>query len=293
MFDALSDATRLVFLAAKEKAGTIDDNERAELAGLRRALDDRLQGSLEALGETPELAVAFGEYVLAVRQKVRSTSEAYARAEATGAELRAILKEKAYLDTTLIVPIVSGGVVAQLLQRVGRADNLTGIREIVDALAARTRSLRRAPTDRGWPTVSNPGIVWGRGIQEQGIPWEDHLESVARSGDRLPKTFRTFDFFDFRSGAATSAKTLDTRANGYRTQPEAVFRRLKSIVDASLQFPGEVKGATVIRRSMVRVRIIEVAVPDELDPAQMMSIKRAIENAAKRSVILRVTRIKG
>ncbi|MEM9764711.1 MAG: phage minor head protein [Pseudomonadota bacterium] len=53
LFDALSNAARLIVLAANERAGTIDDNERAELAGLRRALDGRLQGSLDALARRP------------------------------------------------------------------------------------------------------------------------------------------------------------------------------------------------------------------------------------------------
>lgn len=291
LFEALSDAARLVFLAAKEKAGTIDDNERAELAGLRRALDDRLQGSLDALGETPELAVAFGEYVLAVRQKVRSTSEAYARAEATEAELRAILKEEAYLDTTLIAPIVSGGVVARLLQRVGRADNLTGIREIVDALAARTRSLRRAPTDRGWPTISNPGIVWGRGIQQQGIPWEDHLEREGRTGIRLSGNFKTFDFFDLVTGIATSAKTVDLAAKTYQRNPAALYNRLNSAVRAILAFSYDQKDGISISNNRIKTRVVEVAVPIESTPEQDMHLQRAIEYAAARGVVLRITRI--
>ncbi|MEM9764712.1 MAG: hypothetical protein AAF968_19785 [Pseudomonadota bacterium] len=111
---------------------------------------------------------------------------------------------------------------ARLLQRVRGADNLTSIGEIVDVLAARTRSLRRAPTDRGWPTVSNPDIVWSRGIQQQGIPWEDHLDRERRSGIRLSSNFKTFEFFDRTTGMATSAKTVDLAAKTYQRDPRAL-----------------------------------------------------------------------
>jgi len=54
------------------------------------------------------------------------------------------------------------------------------------------------------------GIDWRRGIQEQGMPWENYLAQQLPAGSRLPANFKTFDFWDPVTRVATSAKTLDT-----------------------------------------------------------------------------------
>ncbi|WP_371827877.1 hypothetical protein [Litchfieldella anticariensis] len=61
-------------------------------------------------------------------------------------------------------------------------------------------------------------MQWGRGIQGQGMPWEDFLASQLPAGSRLPPNFKTFDFYDPTTRTVTSAKTLDTSIHPRRLE---------------------------------------------------------------------------
>jgi len=88
---------------------------------------------------------------------------------------------------------------------------------------------------RSAPAV-DAGIVWGKGIQGQGIPWENHLASQLPAEARLPPNFKTFDFYDDATGLATSAKTLDTLRPSRIAEPERVYQTLKGHIDAASTF---------------------------------------------------------
>ena len=78
--------------------------------------------------------------------------------------------------------------------------------------AADDASFTGAKVAAGTIDLATTGIEWGKGIQGQGLPWEDYLGTQLSAGSRLPPNFKTFDFFDETTGVATSAKTLDTAA---------------------------------------------------------------------------------
>ena len=68
-------------------------------------------------------------------------------------------------------------------------------------------SLGAAYTDIRDPFVETD-IAWGRGIYNQGRLYEDFVASTVPAVNRLPKNFKTFDFYDAETGTATSVKTL-------------------------------------------------------------------------------------
>ena len=135
------------------------------------------------------------------------------------------------------------------------------------------------------------GIEWGKGIQGQGMPWEDYLGAQLPAGSRLPPNFKTFDFFDETTGIATSAKTLDTMTAAKLANPSQVYSSLKRSIDAAANFvESSLKGVTVNSTQIVS-RELQVAIPGNTTSAQWSQINRAIEYAQSKGVAVKVTRV--
>ncbi|PMC11825.1 hypothetical protein CJ207_25955, partial [Klebsiella aerogenes] len=55
------------------------------------------------------------------------------------------------------------------------------------------------------------GLKWGQGNMKQGMPWEDYVGTSLPADARLPKNFKTFDYYDGTTKTAVSAKSMDTQ----------------------------------------------------------------------------------
>ena len=143
---------------------------------------------------------------------------------------------------------------------------------------------RRHPADVDWDVLDNPGIAWSGPIRSQGEPWEDLLEASGDHGRRSPPTFQTFDFFDDATRLATSAKTLDTRAPIYADRPSRIFVRLRGYIDRIERFDEDRVGAFTIVPGQTARRRLELAVPFDTTPEQVIQIQRAIDYAAERGI---------
>ena len=87
-------------------------------------------------------------------------------------------------------------------------------------------------------TVSNSkvGIQWNSGIGKQGMPWENYVGKNLPVDARLPKNFKTFDYYDSRDGLAISAKTLDTQTASRTLKPRQIYNTLKNYIDKTANF---------------------------------------------------------
>lgn len=132
--------------------------------------------------------------------------------------------------------------------------------------------------------VVDANIKWNGGIAEQGLPWEDYLARTMLKGSRLPPTFKTFDFFDERSGVATSAKTLDTMTAAKIANPEQIYYSLKRNIDDVLAYDKthSIKEFDVDPNKIMR-RELFVAVPQGTTATQWGQIEKAISYAQSRS----------
>lgn len=295
LFDAISDlpgqvrtAARFAWLVAREAAGNMSDEQRAELAELRRALDDRVQKISEFWRDSPEIAAAFVEYVAAVRARPELADEAYRAGLATRAQVEAAHRERAYLETVILLNVAPGIMAARLLRRRGHSDEGDRPDDLADALQAEATRARRHPADVDWDVIDNPGIAWSGPIRSQGEPWEDLLEARGDLGRRSPPTFPTFDFFDEVTGLATSAKTLDTRALTYADRPSRIFGRLRDYIDRIERFEQGSSGVFRLRSGQIERRRLELAVPFDTTPEQVTQIQRAIDYAAERGIEVNV-----
>lgn len=95
---------------------------------------------------------------------------------------------------------------------------------------------------------------------------------------RAPK-FKAFDFFDRATGAATSAKTLDTGTKTYARRSRQIFSTLKGYLDESASFDGHLRKSFRFRSSEIQRRRMELAIPNGTTAEQMNEINRARADA--------------
>jgi filamentous hemagglutinin len=194
----------------------------------------------------------------------RSTPEGYQPFEVTGMPPK----------TRAIVDISTGEVRA-----------LTDAGKIIDLPAS------PLPT---WTTAADNSaikVVWGKGIQGQGMPWEDYLAAQMPSSSRLPPNFETFDFFNRATGVATSAKTLDTMTAARLTDPTQLYTSLKGNIDVVFQFEKAQLGNTVVDAASISARQLQVAVPAGTTPAQWQQIEKAIQYGKNMGVKVVITAV--
>ena len=145
------------------------------------------------------------------------------------------------------------------------------------------------------PAEVKQGVVkvgWSKGIMGQGMPWEDYLARKLPEGSRLPAGFKTFDYFDEVSGAAVSAKTLDTMTPSKLQNPKQIYTTLKGYVDKTAGFETYGKAPNDITKNMIKKRKIELAIPNKTTTEQYKQIEKAVKYAKDNNVELNVTRIK-
>ncbi|HBG97249.1 MAG TPA: hypothetical protein DDY29_00470 [Rhodobacteraceae bacterium] len=285
--------TRYFRLRVEEALGTLDRREAAELADKRAQIDTRIDAIGDFLRHAPDIAAALADYARAVERRPALITPEYEAGRATEAQLAEAYRERAYLETTLILNLAPGAALTRLLRRRGRRGDTADPDPLRDDLLDEAARARRLPADVDWPVIANPGIVWGRGIADQGDPWEDALAAMGQLGERLPPGFKTFDFHDAATRTATSAKTLDTGLKTYLSDPRQVFHRLKHYIDTMARFSRSNRRRYPLESDEIDHRRLELAVPVDSLPEQFTQIQRAIDYAAERDMIVEVTLIDG
>jgi YD repeat-containing protein len=144
-------------------------------------------------------------------------------------------------------------------------------------------------------TVRGTGIVWGRGIQGQGAPWEVFLAGRGDLGidlnARVKSNFRTYDFWNAETGTATSAKTLNTNTDSFLNDPRRVSASIRRNIDDIVNFPGDGRGNFRLDPGDIQNRRLELAVPSNVRQAQWAEIQRAINYGAENNVVVAVTKV--
>ena len=117
-------------------------------------------------------------------------------------------------------------------------------------------------------------IPWGKGVNTQGMAFEDRLESVLEAGSRLPKNFKTWDFYG-NSETASSAKSMAMQSSSYMNKPGAVYGRVTGYVDAARAFEEGRLGPMYIESADIASRRVIVGVPLQTTGAQWAQLLRA------------------
>jgi hypothetical protein len=142
------------------------------------------------------------------------------------------------------------------------------------------------------PEPLDINIRFGQGNAIQGADWEDYLDSLGTLGLRTPPKFETFDFYNAKTRAATSAKTLDTSTSFSRANPGSAYYAAKSYIDEAADFVRpRARSPFRLDSSIISQREVRLAVPISTTPAQWSELGRAVVYAKQRGVSLVVDQI--
>ena len=139
---------------------------------------------------------------------------------------------------------------------------------------------------------SATGIKWGQGISQQGMPWENYVGTQLPANTRLPKNFKTFDYYNPISRTAISVKTLDTTTAARVANPRQIYSSLKGNIDVVAKFNTHTLSDVNLNPSLIASREVQLAVPFNTTKAQWAEISRAIEYGKSQSVNVMVTQVK-
>ncbi|EPO1278603.1 hemagglutinin repeat-containing protein, partial [Escherichia coli] len=140
--------------------------------------------------------------------------------------------------------------------------------------------------------ASEVGMQWGQGNMKQGMPWEDYVGKSLPADARLPKNFKTFDYYDGATKTATSVKSMDTQTMAKLANPNQVYSSIKGNIDAAAKFKEYALSGRELTSSMISNREIQLAIPADTTKTQWAEINRAIEYGKSQGVKVTVTQVK-
>ncbi|EPV2088096.1 VENN motif pre-toxin domain-containing protein, partial [Escherichia coli] len=116
--------------------------------------------------------------------------------------------------------------------------------------------------------ASEVGMQWGQGNMKQGMPWEDYVGKSLPADARLPKNFKTFDYYDGATKTATSVKSMDTQTMAKLANPNQVYSSIKGNIDAAAKFKEYALSGRELTSSMISNREIQLAIPADTTKTQ-------------------------
>lgn len=112
------------------------------------------------------------------------------------------------------------------------------------------------------------------------------------NSERLPQTFKTFDFFNPSTTNVTSAKTLNTLTLSRLTNPPRLYQKLVEYIDEAAEFLKGRSGKGKLTAGKINFRIMQVAIPSETTAEQMQKLDAAVEYGRSRGVIVITRKVK-
>jgi filamentous hemagglutinin len=184
--------------------------------------------------------------------------------------------------------VEAGATLARLGVNVGQA-SLDAMRITANLLKSEAKGLG------GVVDISDIGMQFGKGIAEQGKPFEAFVQSKLPAGtldlNSIKNNFSTFDHLT-PDGVAVSTKTLDTAAKTYQN-PAAITSTLNGYVDRMISFVRDGKDDVMTLRSTdIAARQMQLGIPSSVSAEQMAAIAKTIRYAEERGVSIIVTKVK-
>ena len=181
--------------------------------------------------------------------------------------------------------VSTGGVV---LSGAGLA-MVEGISKITDIAKSGKLNLSR----KGIPN-SQIGIQWGKGISNQGKPWEAYVQSKLPDGsinlNDIKSNFKTFDHL-LPDGTAISSKTMDTVGSKTYQNPSKITYTLNKYVDDMINFKQDQKGEFIVYAKNIKARELYLAIPVKTSKEQMKAIDKSIEYARSKGTNIIVNKV--
>lgn len=143
-------------------------------------------------------------------------------------------KLAAHFEANPLLKIMLGNMVDRMLAAAAKLEGTVvgkAVAKVEGALLAgkdkvsKVVSGVKSKLDGGTPVASGGAgrQSWGKSIYEQGMSYEDAVARTLPSHARLPKNFKTFDFYDRATGTAISVKTLNTTTPAKVADPKQIY----------------------------------------------------------------------
>jgi RHS repeat-associated protein len=145
----------------------------------------------------------------------------------------------------------------------------------------------------GTTTQQATQVQWGKGIQAQGNPFENWVQSQLPKGTiQTPPAFPVVDHVDLSTGLITSTKTLDTTTSSILNNPAQIYTRLTGYINKLAGFPptnGVTYDGFSLNASQVKARSLQLGIPSATNAAEWTQINAAIQYAKSLGIELTVT----
>ncbi|KHO14397.1 adhesin HecA family 20-residue repeat protein [Acinetobacter baumannii] len=139
------------------------------------------------------------------------------------------------------------------------------------------------------------GMTWGKGINEQGKPWENYIQSTSPATtidlNSIKSNFKAFDHWDPATGLATSDKTLNTAAKTYQ-DPKKITSQINKYVDQMANFTRDTKGPFRLTDDMITSKEMQLAIPANTSKNQLDAVQKSIDYANTKGITIKVTKVK-
>ncbi|MFU2077871.1 hemagglutinin repeat-containing protein [Avibacterium endocarditidis] len=188
---------------------------------------------------------------------------------------------------TALIPLVRGGSVAAEAVPVAKAGS---------AAVKGIGNLGKLKLAEGAIDNSAVGIQWGKGIANQGKPWENYLNDFLPEGtinlNEIKPNFKTFDHL-LPDGTAISAKTMDTVGSKTYQNPSRITSQLNKYVDDISEFKGDGrKGGIYIHDTDISNKELYLAIPYKTSKDKIEAINKSSNYAESKGIRLIIKEVK-
>jgi filamentous hemagglutinin len=136
--------------------------------------------------------------------------------------------------------------------------------------------------------------VWKLGPGNRGFKLEDiYADNFSSAGDKLPPGFKTFDFYNKETGAATSLKSVDLTSKTYQ-DANRLSKRLSGFVNSAAHFTNYTRSGYLLDSSRIASRSVVVVIPAaQVSMDQVDALYNAYEYGVSKGVSVQFLEVAG
>lgn len=126
-------------------------------------------------------------------------------------------------------------------------------------------------------------------IAEQGMTFENFIGLSNKRLKRLHLNAKTFDYYDDKTGEYISVKTLNTQTESRLKNPKSLKNTLNTYISTIDKYSGDGRGTAEIFKKDVKLKTLELGVPEKTTKEQWDAINDSIKNASSKNIKVNIT----
>ncbi|TNH06730.1 hemagglutination protein, partial [Testudinibacter sp. TR-2022] len=251
------------------KEGITDSVELANITAKAITGDEVSQAQLHEMGKAIKALIQ--SPVTTISDSIKSQLAEADRLEANGQGREAdVMRMQVYLSTEL-----------------GVIGGTTGVLNLVKKGVESAVKLGKLGLSNDIVSNKVVGIDWGKGINNQGKPWEAYLKEKLPEGtldlNMIKPNFKTFDHL-LPDGTAISAKTMDTVGSKTYQNPKRITSQLNKYVDEMVNFEVDGREDFQLNNKNIKNKELYLAIPSGTNSQQMLAIEKSVQYAQSKNV---------